>query len=158
MTPGFAPILPRLAKLLPLLGSDHAGEVAATAAAIGRLLGTVGASWHDLAERLSAPVMPPPAWNAADFAEAYRRKRPARPSPPPRQPAPPSARAGGRRFTRIWEALDFILATDTMITAEEGERLQRLREQDYGKPHVAFAQDDIAWLAMRWHLRVGGRA
>ena len=42
-------IAPKLAKMIPLLGSDKIGEVASCAAAIGRLLIGVGANWHDLA-------------------------------------------------------------------------------------------------------------
>jgi hypothetical protein len=47
-----APISARLAKLIPLLASDKAGEVAATVEAIKRVLGTVGADFHDLARAL----------------------------------------------------------------------------------------------------------
>lgn len=39
----------KLAKLLPLLGSDKAGEVIAAAAAIDRLLNGLCADWHDVA-------------------------------------------------------------------------------------------------------------
>lgn len=43
----------RVAKLLPTLSSNQAGEVAATAAAIGRALKAVGCDWHDLAKVLT---------------------------------------------------------------------------------------------------------
>jgi hypothetical protein len=47
----------RLADLLPRLDSDQSGEVAATAAAIGRVLRSSGHDWHDLSALiLSAPV------------------------------------------------------------------------------------------------------
>lgn len=38
----------RITKLLPLLGSDNPGEVAATAAAITRTLQKENMDWHDL--------------------------------------------------------------------------------------------------------------
>ena len=47
-------IAARVAKLVPLLSSDKAGEVAATAAAIGRALKAAGTDWHDLAAHLAA--------------------------------------------------------------------------------------------------------
>lgn len=47
LTPGASD---RLAKLIPLLSSDQPGEVVATAAAIGRVLPTLGLTWHDLAQ------------------------------------------------------------------------------------------------------------
>src|SRR4051812_22150318 len=49
-----APIVPRLAKLLPLLSSDKSGEVVAAANAIGRTLATVNADWHDLVAHLQS--------------------------------------------------------------------------------------------------------
>ena len=48
MTTALAPIAPKLAKLLPLLGSDKHGEVVAAALAVGRTLASAGADWHDL--------------------------------------------------------------------------------------------------------------
>lgn len=41
--------LHRLAKLVPILGSDKPGEVQAAVSAIGRLLAVDGNDWHDLA-------------------------------------------------------------------------------------------------------------
>lgn len=46
---------PKLSKLIPLLGSDKAGEVVAAASAIGRALKASGADWHDLAKWVSSP-------------------------------------------------------------------------------------------------------
>ena len=48
-----APLVPMLSKLIPRLGSDHAGEVVATAAAIGRVLRNGGCDWHDLARAVT---------------------------------------------------------------------------------------------------------
>ncbi|MBB3567593.1 hypothetical protein [Rhizobium sp. BK491] len=45
----------KLHKLLPLLASGHAGEVAATAAAIVRTLHSAGACLHDLAAMIEKP-------------------------------------------------------------------------------------------------------
>jgi hypothetical protein len=59
-----APVLPaRLAKLLPLLGSDQPGEVVAGATALQRVLAGVGMDLVDLADLVAA--------------EAQRRQRPA---------------------------------------------------------------------------------
>jgi hypothetical protein len=62
-----APVLPRVSKLLPLLSSDHEGEVVAAARAIGRILGCAGLSWHDLARAITGSakdgVMPSPSWS-----------------------------------------------------------------------------------------------
>jgi hypothetical protein len=43
----------KLQKLIPLLGSDKAGEVVATAAAIGRTIKRAGYTWHDLTAQLT---------------------------------------------------------------------------------------------------------
>jgi hypothetical protein len=45
-------IAPMLCKLIPRLGSNHPGEVVATAAAIERLLRGAGCDWHDLTKAL----------------------------------------------------------------------------------------------------------
>lgn len=54
-------IAPKLAKLLPVLGSDQPGEVVAAADAIRRTLTSVGADWHDLSATLTAAPAPPPS-------------------------------------------------------------------------------------------------
>ena len=68
-----APALPRLAKLLPLLGSNQDGERIATLYAIDRTLAGYQLGWHDLTAALvaahDAPRAPPPP-----------------PPPPPYQP------------------------------------------------------------------------
>ena len=51
----FAPILDRLGKLVPRLGSDQPAEVAATVAAIGRTLRGAGLDFNDLGQRLAEP-------------------------------------------------------------------------------------------------------
>ena len=47
----------RLGRLVAMLSSPVAGEVVATAAAIGRTLDRAGMDWHDLAKRLTAPKL-----------------------------------------------------------------------------------------------------
>jgi hypothetical protein len=62
-----AATLPRLRKLIPVLSSDKAGEVVATAGAITRTLSAAGASWFDLAAQLTEPECEPPprrSWRA----------------------------------------------------------------------------------------------
>lgn len=48
-----APVAPRLAKLLPMLSSNHDGEKLAALAAISRALEGASLSWHDLAARVT---------------------------------------------------------------------------------------------------------
>ncbi len=45
-------VMDQLSKLLPLLASNHVGEVANTASAIGRVLAKVSLDWHDLVQFL----------------------------------------------------------------------------------------------------------
>lgn len=62
----------RVAKLLPRLGSDQQGEVAAVAAAISRTLKAAGHDLHDLAEHIT---------EGAQAVVVYR-ERPAEPRHP----------------------------------------------------------------------------
>lgn len=67
-----------IAKLVPRLGSDHAGEVAATAAAIQRKMKANGLDWHDFAKRLASggqgvasetrPAAKPHSWGTSTRA------------------------------------------------------------------------------------------
>ncbi len=71
----------RVGKLLPLLGSDKAGEVVAAARAIERTLRADGKDWHTLVASIrTAPARVPPAgghWSelhwrsAAEFCQAH---------------------------------------------------------------------------------------
>ena len=70
---------PRLAKLLPMLSSDKAGEVVAAASAIGRTLASVGCDWHDLADRIG--TTPPPFVSTPTPRPAAHQ-----PAPPPPEP------------------------------------------------------------------------
>jgi hypothetical protein len=57
----------RIGKLLPMLSSDHDGERAAVARAIGRVLESSGNDWHDLVAWIgaSAPAREPPRRQAS---------------------------------------------------------------------------------------------
>ena len=50
-----APVSDKLDPLIRRLASDKGGEVVATARAIGRQLAKAGLTFHDLADRLTAP-------------------------------------------------------------------------------------------------------
>lgn len=63
-------VAPRLSKLIPMLATDHDGEVVATARAIGRTLESAGLDLHDLAKALVAP-------DAAMASKAYEETAPA---------------------------------------------------------------------------------
>lgn len=79
-------ILPRLAKLLPLLASDQDGEVIATARAIGRTLASAGSDFHALAAALEPQ---PLDWSAFINEAMARTKR--EPAAAPAEPVEPDA-------------------------------------------------------------------
>ena len=54
---GHLSIVPKITRLVPLLGSDQSGEVVAAAAAIGRALRSDGLDWHRPEERRRGPVI-----------------------------------------------------------------------------------------------------
>jgi hypothetical protein len=61
-----AVIAPKLSKLIPMLATDHDGEVIATVRAISRTLKGAGMDFHNLVEALCVPKLsyvyaPPPA-------------------------------------------------------------------------------------------------
>jgi hypothetical protein len=56
-----ATITPTLSRLIALLGSDRSGEVIAAVSAIGRVLASSGADFHDLA-RAIAPTADTDDW------------------------------------------------------------------------------------------------
>jgi hypothetical protein len=59
----------RLKKLLLMLSSDHPGEIASAARAIGRTLKEAGTDWHGLVGRLSDPASNNDPGAAADLHE-----------------------------------------------------------------------------------------
>jgi hypothetical protein len=70
--------IPRLRQLLLMLSSDQPGEVAAAAAAIGRVLKAAGADWHALANGLLTEALQPKArrwrenYDTEDAADNWR--------------------------------------------------------------------------------------
>ena len=62
-----APVIDKLAILIPLLSSDKDSEVVATAQAIQRQLVKAGADWHDLAVAMLVTPVPAPRHEAAAF-------------------------------------------------------------------------------------------
>lgn len=69
-------IVPRLAKLLPMLSSDKDQEALAALRMIAKTLGTVGADFHDLtATIVKGKVVNAPLRKAGDYnyADAYRQ-------------------------------------------------------------------------------------
>jgi len=60
-----AHVAPKLSKLIPMLATDHDGEVVATVRAINRTLQGAGLDFHNLVEALcghkTATYVPPPA-------------------------------------------------------------------------------------------------
>ncbi len=64
--------LARVAKLLPMMGSDNPAEVTATAGAIGRVLTGAGMTWHDLAGHVAAAQ--PPAFTFHKLGPRNARK------------------------------------------------------------------------------------
>ena len=69
-----APILPRVASLLRMLGSDQDGEALGAARALQRTLGGVGLDLHALADVVEHP--------AAPETPCRRERRPRRPQHP----------------------------------------------------------------------------
>jgi hypothetical protein len=94
MNAGLEGIRPKLAKLLPLLGSNQAGEVTATAEAIGRLLKSAGLDFHDFAKLIENETPPPFILRSASpsYEDIVRPKtapeRTPTPKPAPKPKAP----------------------------------------------------------------------
>ncbi len=75
----------RVAKLVPMLSSPVAGEVAATAAAIERTLKSGGSDWYDLAKRIAEPTIadlvvaprpaPQPTWSTEKERERDAKRK-----------------------------------------------------------------------------------
>lgn len=111
----------RLAKVLPLLGSEHAGERAAAALLATRLLGTMGVDWSALAHRAFGPC----------------------PDPMPRMDAPPTPEAVAlvRDLFAAWALLTqreraFLRATafsDLPVSDADLSKLRRMAERVRGR-------------------------
>ncbi|MCW8084724.1 hypothetical protein [Sabulicella glaciei] len=132
-----APIPAKVAKLLPLLGSDKPGEVTATAAAIGRTLTAAGLDWHALAlvvERHTALPVRPGIAPAAAFSFGAL---------PPR---------GARKALAL-------LATRPGLTRQQVAAIEVIKARLLGAPvHVRINHADAAWLDALWHRAFGDKA
>ena len=133
----FASIATKLGKMLPMLSSDKSGEVAAAAAAIGRILATVELDWHDLAKRVAEPtfadIMTVKNRPTASRASAPPERKPAEPPPPPKAKRPPPAWptwATLSRFQRLaW--MDVIKTEAGLMSAKETEAFARFYKAHY---------------------------
>ncbi len=84
-------ILPRVAQLLRMLGSDRDGEVVAAAGALRRTLAGAGVDLHDLSAVVESPAAVPAAAPKRPASRKARKApgpRPAEPqsTPPPKPP------------------------------------------------------------------------
>ncbi|WP_207541183.1 hypothetical protein [Sabulicella rubraurantiaca] len=124
----------RVAKLLPLLGSDKPGEVTATVAAIGRTLTAAGLDWHALAsvvERHTALPVRPGTASAAAFSFAAM---------PPR---------GARKALAL-------LASRPGLTRHQVAAIEAIKARLLGaKVHVRINHADAAWLDALWQRAFG---
>ena len=68
----------KLGRLVAMLSSPVAGEVVATAAAIGRTLDRAGMDWHDLAKRLTTTAQAEPWQRGPTGADAAADNAPLR--------------------------------------------------------------------------------
>jgi hypothetical protein len=119
----------RLAKVLPLLGSDQPGEVTAAAAGLVRVLNAGGMDLNDLAGVLAAELerRAKPAFSFATLASRTARKQIA------------------------------LLAWREGVSLEDRARMERMRAWLLGKRATAcLPDDDIQWLDALWRQAFGG--
>lgn len=113
-------IRPKLAKLIPLLGSSHDGEVVGAARAIGRTLQSAASDWHALAATVETVPVVRHGWHM--------------PSPPPPfdPDAPPRWNDLCRSERGAW--LDLLAKAD-WTTPWEQTLATNLRQQAWSQPH-----------------------
>ena len=126
-----APIAPKLARLIPRLGSDHDGEIVATVRAIRRTLAAERLDLHDLANALDVKPEPvfdrdPPPYESAPWRETRW---------------PPWARL--REHERV-VALDAI--ADLKLSKWEAEFVASIAETLRGNPYANFTAKQMAVL------------
>jgi hypothetical protein len=131
-TGALASIVPKLAKLIRRLATNHDGEVVATARAIGRTLQSAGLSWHDLAAAVAEPgtsgpasAAPPPSWS--------------HPAPDPDVPRSDLA------------CVDWLLGAPAALRPNEREFLHSIRGRLAGGRALTLRQDE-------WLTAIYGRA
>jgi hypothetical protein len=124
----------RLAYVLPLLGYDQPGEVAAAAAALQRVLAGAGMNLVDLAELLAA--------------EIQRRQSPAF-----------SFASVGPRAARKQLAMLLHRAPRDALNEAERAQVQRLYDALMGAPAtVKLSGDNLAAMDLLWRRVFGGSA
>jgi hypothetical protein len=131
MNANLSAISPRLAKLLPLLGSDQPDEVVATAQAIGHTLKSAGLDWHHLAALIHAKAIlkAAPAFTFASLAPRTARKQIAH------------------------------LARQPTLTMMDRVRFEQIREWLHGQAvSVRLPEDQVQWLDGLWQQSFGGGA
>lgn len=94
----------RIGQLIPTLSSPVAGEVAATVAAIGRVLASAGNDWHDLAGVFSDPG--PSIGERAQKAAAQSRWAQ---RAPPKSPIRTGAKADGVLSSELRDVITCII-------------------------------------------------
>lgn len=128
MSAGLAAIGPRLAKLLPMLGSDQPGEVMAAVQAIGRTLSGAGLDWHNLAALIAAEAKRngTPAFSFANLAPRTARKQMA------------------------------LLAQRPGLSVADRVRLERLRQWLHRQAvAVRLPTDHLEWIDALWRQSFG---
>ena len=105
-----APILPRVASLLRMLGSDQDGEALGAARALRRTLGGVGLDLHTLAD-----VIEHPAVMMVERPEPVAQPRRSRKT---RTPSPGSVELGPARRHQVINALSKAVARDALSSWE----------------------------------------
>jgi len=118
----------RLSQLMPMLSSTNAGECAAAAGAIGRLLSTHGLDWHDLTAAVAEPT-----------GEARYKPEP----PPRREPPPPQ----GHNLTaqEVKDLVQAILSHHHFLNERSKAFLAgQLERARYGR--VLFSDKQWKWL------------
>jgi len=123
-----AEVRKRLGQLLPMLSSTNAGECAAAAGAIGRLLSVHGLDWHDLTAAVAEPT-----------GEARYKPEP----PPRREPPPPQ----GHNLTaqEVKDLVQAILSHHHFLNDRSKAFLAgQLERARYGR--VLFSDKQWKWL------------
>ena len=119
----------RIAQMMPLLSSPNAGECAAAAGAIGRLLKAHDLDWHDL----TAAVAEPP--------QEARYK----PEPPPRREPPPPPAGHNLAADEVKELVQAIVTHHHYLNDRSRAFLAgQLERAKYGR--VLFSDKQWKWL------------
>jgi len=121
----------RIGQMMPLLASDNAGECAAAAAAIGRLLSAHGLDWHDLTAAVAdAPTASP---------------RP--PEPPPRREPPPPPDMHNLTAAEVKELVAAIRANHPFLNdRSKGFLESQMERARFGGSRVLFTEKQWKWL------------